>query len=104
MTNFNFLCTYIIGCTGEFHQVLSVGGNSFYVGVQRGDGGKTYFYHTSNHYPGSIHPGLEETNSYAVKKAGKCMCVYLCVCACVYSFPVVLLIMGCCHFSNKYYM
>ena len=53
---FNFLCTFI-ECTGEFHQVFSVGGDSFYVGVQRGDGGKTYFYHNNNQDVGLIRPG-----------------------------------------------
>ena len=53
MINFNFLCTYI-ECMGEFYEVFSVGGDSFYVGVQRGDGGNTYFYHTNKQDVGLI--------------------------------------------------
>ena len=51
------LISVYIECTGTFHVVFSVGGDSFYVGVQRGDGGKTYFYHTNNQDMGLIRPG-----------------------------------------------
>jgi hypothetical protein len=44
-SNNNQLCT---GCTAKFLQVFSVGTNSYYVAIHRGEGEKTYFYHTRN--------------------------------------------------------
>ena len=46
-----------------------MGGDSFYVGVQRGDGGKTYFYHTNNQDVGLIRPGRE--NRFRCSEEGR---------------------------------